>query len=62
MLHPRQHLLLAAWAAELGSVFTFRILLTRVGALQDFLCQWPLSSCRDCQRAHIGLVMATQHQ
>ena len=33
MLHPRQHLILAAWAKELGSMFAFRILFTRVGAL-----------------------------
>ena len=62
MLHPRQHLLLAAWAKELGSVFTFRILFTRVGALQSCPCQWRHRGCRDCQCAHIGLVMATQHQ
>ena len=49
MLHPRQHLLLAAWAKELGSIYTFRILFTRVGALQNS-CQgvkWPHSGCRE---------------
>ena len=35
MLHPRQHLMLAAWAKELGGIFTFRILFTRVGVTQS---------------------------
>ena len=49
MLHPRQHLLLAAWAKELGSIFTFRILFTRVGALQ-----------RSCQAVSTGPTVAAE--
>ena len=60
MLHPRQHLMLAAWAKELGGIFTFRVLFTRVGALQ----RPPRpSDSTDCQSAQIGLTkrLSTEH-
>jgi hypothetical protein len=41
MLHPRNHLVMSKWAKDLGGIYTFRILFTRV---LSCLLPWPQAS------------------